>query len=84
MSRMGTIGTGDRSEVNPNGFCLGLHSAGGDEADGEVAEAKELDVVAFLEVLLHVVGVAVEDVLHFAWGGGGLGGNLIGDVIGGQ
>ena len=65
-------------------ILLALGSARGDEADGEVAEAEELYGVAFLQVLLHVVGVAVEDVLHVARGGTGLGGNLVCHVLGGE
>ena len=52
-----------------SGLLLGLRRTGGDETDGEVAEAQELDLITLLEVLLDVVGVAVEHVLHVAWSG---------------
>ena len=81
----GGVEGGDKTLDELGGcLCLGLHGAGGDEADGEVAEAEELDVVALLEVLLDVVGVAVEDVLDVSRGGTGLGCDLVCHVVGGQ
>ena len=67
-----------------SGLLLGLSRTGGDETDGEVAEAQELDLITLLEVLLDVVGVAVEHVLHVARSGRRLGGNLVSDIVGGE
>ena len=50
----------------------------------EDAEAEQLDAVALLQVFLHIVGVAVEHVLHVAGGDRRLCGNLLCGVFSGQ
>ena len=42
------------------GILLVLHGTAGDEAEVKLAKAEQLDVVTLLQVLLHVVSIAVE------------------------
>ena len=66
------------------GLLLSLHGAGGDETDVEVAHSEELDGIALLQVLLDIVGIAVEHVLHVARRCRRLGGNLCCHIFRGE